>query len=697
MNRSIYTILLFCLCYSAYGNEDKKIALLFLTRSDLNHTAFWKEWVDSTKCTIYNHSKTPPTDPWLSQHRISDIQPNEWGYLLLAQQALLKEALKNSLNEKFVFLSELCIPLHSCKHVYDTLMATPNSHMRWYEIWWKDDPNRTLIEFPSEHQYGNHQWIILNRKHAQMIANDNYWIHLAMQHVCCDEAYPSTFFSMCGVLGEFNNELTTFVDWDRGSPYLFTQDNEENYQILIDAKNNPDGRFAPRKCLFARKFSTQFPINGIQKVCFNEFQPIDLISPKRADVIAKYIYAKHREWGTKCLFGYNVYYSHLKVWNGFHEGIPPKQGFDDFQSAFHKLLDSLKTQGFNPSYPIPVGPADVICNGAHRLAGCLLYNIPTQIERVPTQCDYGYSFFKGLNLEPKYLDAMALEYCELKPDSYIFIVFPSAIGKTSKVEDILNTYSTIVYKKEVEFTKQGALNLILTAYEHEPFIRNLHDAQNKATACFPDKLLKTNKAKVYLVESKSLQLIQQCKAEIRALFNISNHSVHSTDTHLEAKIMARALFNDNSIHCLNHRNNTPTPCFDHYFERYRAWIDSNVHEREWFCVDGGAVMAAYGLRDCNDLDFLFYKNESPKIDIPGIENHNYQLMYYSLPLDDILFDPANYFFYKGVKFCTLSVLKRMKERRRETKDIIDLKLIYNHNTQSPSKSGKKPLWQWKRP
>lgn len=270
LNRFLYTILFFFVCFSVYAEEQRKLALLFLTRSDLNHPDVWKQWIDPAKCTIYNHSKMIPKDPWLAQYRISDIQPNEWGYLLLAQQALLREALKNPLNEKFIFLSESCIPLHSCDQVYCILMASPQSYMRWYDIWWKGNPKRTLIEFPEEHHFGNHQWIILNRKHAQMIAEDNDWIHLAMQHLCCDEAYPSTFFSMHGVLDEFRNELTTFVDWHRGSPYVFTKHTKQDYEVLLDAKYNSNGFFGPCRCLFARKFSSHFPSDIINSLILSD-------------------------------------------------------------------------------------------------------------------------------------------------------------------------------------------------------------------------------------------------------------------------------------------------------------------------------------------------------------------------------------------------------------------------------------------
>ena len=411
-----------------------------------------------------------------------------------------------------------------------------------------------------------------------------------------------------------------------------------------------------------------------------EVAPLDLVSPKRADLMAKYIYAKHREWKTSCRFGTDIYHRHLGVWNGLWEYDPPKRSFEDFIISFNDLLDSIKQEGFNSSYPIPVGSDGIICNGAHRLSACLLYNKKVNVDPIPYECPYDFDYFKELGLESKYLDAMALQYCELKPDSYIMIVFPSAVGHKTEVEKIIKSYAEIVYKKEILFTPIGGFNLILTAYEHEPFVRegignNYPSARYKAKLCFPDHLTPHHAAKVYLLRSESLDLIKACKAKIRALFNIYNDSVHTTDIHREAIVLARTLFNKNSLHRLNHKKVVSFPQFERYFEEYRNWLASNHKENEWFSVDGGAILAAYGLRECNDLDFLHYEKEDLGVNIPGIDSHNHLLHHHALPLDDILFDPDNYFFYRGVKFCSLSILKRMKEQRGESKDFFDLWLI----------------------
>lgn len=260
-----FPLLLFTI-FSCFADAEKKVALLFLTRSDLNQPQIWKEWVDRDKFNVYNHTKFPVHDPWLAQFWIGQCHPTEWGFTLFAQQALLREALQNPSNYKFVFLSESCVPLRTSYEVHHILTSDNSSYMRWYNIWWIGNPNRTLSEFPTEHHWGNHTWIILNRNHAQMIVDDNHWLPLAMRHLCCDEAYPSTFFSMHGVLHEFKNELTTCVDWNRGAPYVFTDHTEENLSFLIDAKYNTHGHFGPRHCLFARKFSKEFPVDIIQYI-----------------------------------------------------------------------------------------------------------------------------------------------------------------------------------------------------------------------------------------------------------------------------------------------------------------------------------------------------------------------------------------------------------------------------------------------
>ena len=248
---------LFLLVFSLKA-EEKKIALMFLTRSDLNQTEMWKQWIDFDKFNVYNHSAECPTDPWFSQFGIGNRQPNAWCRVLLAERALLQSAIKDPSNYKFVLLSESCVPLKTAEQVYEILTECEESFLGWQEIWWEGVPERTLSEFPVEHHLGNHAWYILNRKHAELMAKDNYWVHFAHNKFAGCEAYQSTFLSMKGLLHECKQlRCTSQVG---GWPvYVFDEASEDNVQWLLQAKRTP-------QVLFVRKVSPSFPCDVLLSI-----------------------------------------------------------------------------------------------------------------------------------------------------------------------------------------------------------------------------------------------------------------------------------------------------------------------------------------------------------------------------------------------------------------------------------------------
>ena len=92
-----------------------------------------------------------------------------------------------------------------------------------------------------------------------------------------------------------------------------------------------------------------------------------------------------------------------------------------------------------------------------------------------------------------------------------------------------------------------------------------------------------------------------------------------------------------------------------------------------FCVDASAVLSAYGLRDCGDLDFLHLNNLGYLA--PSISCHNKEIRFYTVPKNDVIYDPRLHFYCHGVKFASLGIIREMKKNRDEHKDRIDVKLI----------------------
>jgi hypothetical protein len=105
-----------------------KVAFLFLTRDGLHAEELWAEFfrgADPAQFSLYAHTKTPPpASSVLARGRIGEIVPTEWGTISLvrATLALLRAAMADGANGKFVLLSESCVPLYPFARIYAELM-----------------------------------------------------------------------------------------------------------------------------------------------------------------------------------------------------------------------------------------------------------------------------------------------------------------------------------------------------------------------------------------------------------------------------------------------------------------------------------------------------------------------------------------------------------------------------------------------
>ena len=415
---------------------------------------------------------------------------------------------------------------------------------------------------------------------------------------------------------------------------------------------------------------------------YKSINPIELLSPLRFDVCAKYIYAKYRN--TKSSFPLDLYSHHLKVWNNYSEyNNPNKQDLESFVSVFHDIIDSIGSDGFdvNKSY-VPILDGRLI-NGAHRLAASILHDKEVLCKESPVtegQVDCGYYFLKNRHcnvpggLSSKYADAMALEYAKLKKNTFVVTLFPSAFGHESSVERILKRFSTIVYDKDITIEDYGPFNYIRMLYDGEAWLSGWNDmfkgAQIKARACFKF----AQRTKVYLVESDDADGLMEAKRLIRQIYNIGKDSVHINDTHEETLRIAKSVFNDNSIHFLNKCNPKYLANFERYLPDYSDWLVANSLNSDHFCIDASAVLSSYGLRDCRDLDFL-YLGDFINTGRDDFSCHNHETKYYPMHKDEVIVNPANHFYHKGLKFASPWVIKSMKQIRCEEKDLKDIQLL----------------------
>lgn len=427
----------------------------------------------------------------------------------------------------------------------------------------------------------------------------------------------------------------------------------------------------------------------------NIIDPIDLLTPRRFDIAFKYNLAYLMEKGIEDQWAFKPYEHHLKVWNNLEEKVPHKKGLQEFVDSFKETLSSIRDKGFcSKTSVIPVDEEDNYpLNGAHRIAASLLYNKKVAFEKIQPAardqvgCDCTFYYLASRNdhvetgLKQGLADVAAHQYVKLKDNVRIATIFPAAEGYEHEIRDLINREVDVLYEKWFSMSQLAAFNFIRFAYDEDKDRGNpwLGDHSNgwsgavsKTNHCFKG----AGALRVYWFEEKSPEHTVALKEKIREVFNIGKHSVHINDTTTETRSMSGYLLNQNGLHFLHRAQPVNTPAFDYFLDKFKVWLESSGCDPEDFCVDSSAVLSAYGLRDCRDLDFLYH---GEFIDTKSQEYscHNEEMKYYQHKKSDIIFNPSNHFYYKGIKFANLNVIYEMKKFRNEEKDKRDCSLINN--------------------
>lgn len=408
---------------------------------------------------------------------------------------------------------------------------------------------------------------------------------------------------------------------------------------------------------------------------------LELMTFNRFDIAAKTIYAQHYLKNTGIEFHKEIYLNHLEVWNNFHEKEPRKNTQQDFLSSFHEILVSIKENCFLSNIgTVPVFHGLAV-NGAHRIASCIAMDKDLDISKQNTnngQLDCGYKYFKNkkdfvkTGLQEIYSDEMALEFCRRKKNLFTISLFPSHGNSIEEVSSLIEKNVRVIYAKDTNLTENGQFNYIHNLYYNESWIgpksQGHPGVREKKKYCFD----KGSNIRVFLIEENNPNRLLVLKEQVRSLCGVGKHSVHINDTQEETWRIASCVYNKNSLHFLNNRKNSNTPNFDDFLSSYRQLVLSRT-DRHDFCVDSSAVLSAYGLRDCRDLDFLHLNNIHSLA--PQIDCHNDCSHHYVKPKNKIIYNPRLHFYVYGLKFASIEVVKEMKMNRNEEKDKVDVKLM----------------------
>ncbi|KAL3814553.1 hypothetical protein ACJIZ3_015821 [Penstemon smallii] len=253
-----------------------RVAFMFMTRGPLPMLPLWERFFkgqDVEKYSIYVHTlpgfELNVTNTSVFYGRQIPSQHVEWGSVLLvdAEKRLLANALLDFSNERFVLLSESCIPIYNFPTVYNYLIGSLHSFVESY-----DDPSRygrgrySRRMRPdirlSDWRKGS-QWFELHRNLAIKIVSDTKYYTLFRKYCkpSCypDEHYIPTYLHMFyGPLSA--NRTVTYVDWSVLSPHPASYSASNITESFVQSLRNNrtlcsyNSQEIPICYLFARKF-----------------------------------------------------------------------------------------------------------------------------------------------------------------------------------------------------------------------------------------------------------------------------------------------------------------------------------------------------------------------------------------------------------------------------------------------------------
>ncbi|WCJ21932.1 Core-2/I-branching beta-1 6-N-acetylglucosaminyltransferase family protein [Euphorbia peplus] len=251
-----------------------KVAFMFLTKGSLPLAALWEKFFKGNEgyYSIYVHSHpsfnfTMPPHSAFFRTKIPS-KAVEWGKpsMIDAERRLLANALLDFSNERFILLSESCIPLFNFTTIYNYIINSSQSFIDSF-----DDPRKigrgrynskmSPILNITEWRKGS-QWFEVNRKVAVEIVSDTTYYPL-FRDFCSPPCYPDEHYipTLVNIVcPDYNSNRTlTWVDWSKSGPHperFIKQDISVEFLDRVRSGQNCsyNGDLSSICYLFGRKF-----------------------------------------------------------------------------------------------------------------------------------------------------------------------------------------------------------------------------------------------------------------------------------------------------------------------------------------------------------------------------------------------------------------------------------------------------------
>ncbi len=235
------------------------IALLFFIEKELQQPEVWKAFLENSEANnlfrVYLYTDQEVDDPFWKKRKINRQVPYNDSSHMVVWHALLQEALKQRNIKQFVCLTEDCVPIKTPREVYEALSnQSQQTVMAINQAEYHKNHFGVAFGFMPEELWQNEEWVVYNRDHAQIVAQDNAWVMHSYLYPYGHFYFPSTFLAMKGKLNQINNHsFTLFLRRDqepKAGLHLFQEADELVLQLLKQAKAD---------ALFLAPVSSSFP------------------------------------------------------------------------------------------------------------------------------------------------------------------------------------------------------------------------------------------------------------------------------------------------------------------------------------------------------------------------------------------------------------------------------------------------------
>ncbi|CAM8891043.1 unnamed protein product [Rhodiola kirilowii] len=229
-----------------------KIAFLFLARSALPLDFLWDAFFQtgaSSNFSIYVHSEpgfvldnSTTSSPYFYGRQLNNSIKVSWGgaNMIDAEKLLLNAALQDPTNQRFVLLSDSCVPLYNFSFIYTYIMSSSRSFVDSFSGVSKGRYSLDMLPvIPVSKWRKGSQWITLIRKHAHIVANDTQVLDIFRKHCkqtrkpvinmfnadqntyhgyksfCVpDEHYVATLLAVKELENDFEGRTLTYTSWN---------------------------------------------------------------------------------------------------------------------------------------------------------------------------------------------------------------------------------------------------------------------------------------------------------------------------------------------------------------------------------------------------------------------------------------------------------------------------------------------------